>query len=108
MSRTDKDQLNWLLTHYFRTLVPVEPEVLRDWDPTRSLLLDRPDVSAVIRGFYERHRPRRPIVREEGWCPDRRRERDACRAAVQEYNATGETETEPPVFQHRQGVLRPT
>ncbi|MEV4078714.1 hypothetical protein AB0J43_00280 [Nonomuraea fuscirosea] len=104
MSRTNKDQLAWRIIDIGRNR-PEDPELLRDWHWMRELRAAYPDVPGYVFGAgYNRNKPDCAYIREEGWCPDRRRTRGACRATAREYNATGEVTTEPPVFQHHHGV----
>ncbi|GAA1623880.1 hypothetical protein GCM10009733_020650 [Nonomuraea maheshkhaliensis] len=104
MSRTNKDQLVWQITN-IRNNRPENPDELRDWHWTHELRRVNPDAPGYVFGVKFTHpKPDRKDIRGEGWCPDRRRTREACQATAREYNITGQVITEPPVFQHHHGV----
>ncbi|GGS85049.1 hypothetical protein GCM10010156_49570 [Planobispora rosea] len=104
MARTRKEQLRWRIKDAF-SAKPADPELLRDWDPLRRLWAENPGVPAAVLSWrFHCPAPSRAAVRAEGWGPQRRGVRDACRLALQEYLATGGVEVDPPTFPHRQAI----
>ncbi|GAA3305977.1 hypothetical protein [Nonomuraea dietziae] len=104
MSRTTKDQVLWRINNACR-IGQLDPDPDRFDELQAELWVTHPEARPYMSsGRLHRPKARPDVVREEGWCPERRRVRDACLAAAQEYNACGQVVTEPPAVQHRQGV----
>lgn len=128
MSRTDKDQPYWMLSEYWaahhescqyatwrrgRRECDLPPEPIRQHPERHNgrTRLYRPSCTwwPTWDYYYRPYGPRGVptwFVRAYFTRPDRRRVRDECDSARQEYNATGEVDTIPSVNQHRHQARR--
>lgn len=121
MSRTDKDLPFWMLSNLWepdhvdcqhalwrrgRRECDLPPEPIRT-RPVKSTWRTRVHGCSWVPTWDHYARPWGPagvptwFVQLEFTGPERRRVRDECRAAMQEYRATGEVDTIPSITQHR-------
>lgn len=120
MSRTDKDLPYWMLSHYWEPDhigcqyavfdrgracdLPTDPVLQR---PVKYMARAHGSVCAWVPTWDHYTKPwgkqgvPSRYVRLEFTGPERRRVRDECRAALQEYRGGGEPDTIPTTTQHR-------